>query len=88
MTDTAIDIRGLTKSFGPTRVLEDMTLSVSRGMMSRASLAGLWISAHLLVWTVAFGMRQPTEARVGMVGLGVCVGWVVYLILAESLRGF
>jgi uncharacterized protein (DUF983 family) len=36
----------------------------------------------MLVWMVAFGVRQPSEARAGLVGIGVFMGWVSAILLS------
>lgn len=46
---------------------------------------GLWLATHLLVWSVAIGIRQPSEARAGLVGVGVIVGWGLYFLLIMAI---
>jgi hypothetical protein len=45
-----------------------------------ALLAGV-----LLVWTLAFSVGQPTEARVGLVGLGVIAAWVMLTMVMNMV---
>ncbi len=40
-------------------------------------LAGAGILTASYLWTLAFGLRQSTEVRVGLVGLGVWLGWAI-----------
>lgn len=39
----------------------------------------------MLVWMVAFSIRQPSEARAGLVGIAVFMVWVFMIILDESV---
>lgn len=43
-------------------------------------LAEIWIAFHLVVWTLAFGVRQPSEARVGLVGILVVGAWILLMM--------
>jgi ABC-type transport system involved in multi-copper enzyme maturation permease subunit len=45
---------------------------------------GLGFGLTLLIWIVAFGLYQPTEARTGLVGLAVIAGWLILLCLEEG----
>lgn len=59
------------------------------GQWSRVFLlygCGLGFSLTLLVWMVAFGIHQPSEARAGLIGLAVIAGWMVLLGLEEIYR--
>jgi hypothetical protein len=37
-------------------------------------------------WLAAAGMRQPSEARAGMLGIGVIVAWFLLIVIAEAVR--
>ena len=39
----------------------------------------------MYIWIIAFGIRQPSEARVGLVGIAIFVGWVLVIIISEAL---
>jgi hypothetical protein len=43
--------------------------------------SGYWFALALLAWIIAFGLRQPSEARVGLIGLGIVTAWVVLTLL-------
>lgn len=45
-----------------------------------------WIAASLVLWTAALGMRQPTEARVALVGIVVIVFWLFSIAVLDALR--
>lgn len=47
-------------------------------------LGGVAFSIVMLVWMVAFGIRQPSEARAGLVGIAVFMVWFFMIILDES----
>ena len=47
-------------------------------------LGGVTFSVVMLVWMVAFGIRQPSEARAGLVGIAVFMVWFFMIILDES----
>jgi len=38
-----------------------------------------------LVWTVAFGLGQPSEARTGLVGIAVVTSWIIVAMLDKSV---
>ena len=48
-------------------------------------LIGLWLAVALLIWTAALAMRQPTEARVGLVGLGVVLFWIFSIVFGVMI---
>jgi ABC-type transport system involved in multi-copper enzyme maturation permease subunit len=54
-------------------------MSATRIAMSY--LGGIAFSVVMLVWMVAFSIRQPNEARTGLVGIEVFVGWVFFVFL-------
>lgn len=41
---------------------------------------GAVVSAQLFLWTVFLAMKQPTEARAGMAGLGLLIVWFVIVV--------
>jgi len=47
-----------------------------------AYLGCVAFSIVMLVWMVAFSIRQPSEARAGLVGIGVFMGWVSAILLS------
>ena len=54
---------------GERELSSDHILMLCQGSAVFASL--------VLVWTLAFSVRQSTEARVGLVGMGVIVAWMM-----------
>jgi hypothetical protein len=48
-------------------------------------LGGIIFSVVMLVWMVAFSIRQPSEARAGLVGIGVFMGWVFIVFLFDKM---
>ena len=48
-----------------------------------AATAGMAVS--VLVWTVAFSIHQPSEARAGMIGLAILIAW---LLIVSFYGGF
>ena len=46
-----------------------------------------WLAFHVVVWTLAWGIRQPTEARVGLVGLAVLLLWYLDFLLPVFVPG-
>jgi len=46
-------------------------------------LGGVAFGIVMLVWMVAFGIRQPSEARAGLVGIAVFMVWVFIIFLSE-----
>lgn len=55
------------------------------GETLRIGAVAVWLAANVVVWTIAFGMTQPTEGRVGMVGIAVIVAWFFHLTLDSVL---
>jgi len=47
-----------------------------------AYLGCVAFSIVMLVWMVAFSIRQPSEARAGLVGIGVFMGWIFTILLS------
>lgn len=47
-------------------------------------IVGAWIGINLVIWTMAFGATQPTEARVGVVGIAVLAAWFVHINAMET----
>ena len=45
-----------------------------------------WIGLNFLFWVLAFAIAQPTEARVGLVALGVGTLWLIWVLAANSLQ--
>ena len=45
----------------------------------------LGLALSVLIWTVAVGIRQPTQVRAGLIGLATLVMWGLLLILARVL---
>jgi ABC-type transport system involved in multi-copper enzyme maturation permease subunit len=54
---------------------------ISATRIAVAYLGGIAFSVIMLVWMVAFSIRQPSEARAGLVGIGVFVSWVFFVFL-------
>ena len=46
-----------------------------------------WWNLSTVIWTTAFGVRQPTEARVGMVGIGILGFWFCSWIFLQGILG-
>lgn len=46
---------------------------------------GAWIGSNLVIWTMAFGATQPTEARVGVVGIAILAAWFVHINAVTTL---
>jgi ABC-type transport system involved in multi-copper enzyme maturation permease subunit len=55
------------------------------GQIITPYLGGLAFGVTMLVWVVGFGVGQPSEARAGLVGIAVFVGWVFLVFLSETL---
>jgi ABC-type transport system involved in multi-copper enzyme maturation permease subunit len=66
-----------------------LSLAMAAGREMSASriivpyLGGVAFSIVMLVWMVAFGIRQPSEARAGLIGIAVFMVWVFIIILSE-----
>ena len=43
-----------------------------------------WIGLQFMIWTLAFGIGQPSAARVGLVGVGVFIGWILWWNLFDT----
>lgn len=39
----------------------------------------------MYIWIIAFGIRQPSEARVGLVGIAIFIGWGAIVMIADEL---
>ncbi len=50
---------------------------LSSGHIFMACQGSAVFACLVLVWTLAFSVRQSTEARVGLVGMGVVAAWVM-----------
>ncbi|UCG56431.1 MAG: ABC transporter permease [Phycisphaerales bacterium] len=50
-------------------------------------LGGAAFGLAVLVWAVAFGVRQPSEARAGLVAIGVLVVWAFAAFAFEVFLG-
>jgi ABC-type transport system involved in multi-copper enzyme maturation permease subunit len=67
-----------------------LSLAMAAGREMSASriivpyLGGVAFSIVMLVWMVAFSIRQPSEARAGLVGIAVFMVWFFMIILDES----
>lgn len=48
-------------------------------------LGGMAFGLVMFIWTVAFGIRQPSEARVALVSMAIFAGWALIIILSEAL---
>jgi hypothetical protein len=48
--------------------------------------AGAFLAVAVFVWTLAFSIRQPTEARAGLVGIGVIGVLAGVLVVCAMLR--
>ncbi len=46
-------------------------------------LAGL-MAVNVLMWTMCLGIRQPNEARVGLIGAAVCIGTVMTMFFIDD----
>lgn len=57
---------------------------VSWRLIVLAYAAGSLFGGLALVWIMAFSVRQPTEARVGLVGMAVIAGWMFATMLSEA----
>jgi len=66
-----------------------MSLAMAAGREMSANriiayyLGGIAFGIVMLVWMVAFGIRQPSEARAGLVGIAVFMVWVFVIFLSE-----
>jgi len=60
-------------------------VEISRILLSYA--CGFGFGLTLLIWMTAFGIRQPTEARAGLVGIAVVLGSGVINIIGDELFG-
>lgn len=58
------------------------------GQIITPYLGGLAFSLTMLVWVVGFSIGQPSEARAGLVGITVFVGWVFLVFLSASYLRF
>lgn len=59
---------------------------VASEMLLRAFLATCVLAVLTMVWTVCFGVRQRTEARVGLIGMGLLMGWWIAAYLMPDHR--
>ena len=48
---------------------------MATSMIVRVYIVGIVLAVMTMIWTVCLSIRQPTEARAGMIGLGVLVFW-------------
>jgi ABC-type transport system involved in multi-copper enzyme maturation permease subunit len=66
-----------------------MSLAMAAGREMSANriiayyLGGIAFGIVMLVWMVAFGIRQPSEARAGLVGIAVFMVWMFIIFLDE-----
>jgi hypothetical protein len=44
------------------------------------------VSLAMFTWMTVMSIRQPSEARAGLVGVGVVAGWFGLLAVSELLR--
>ena len=58
---------------------------ISTLLFTGMSAASVWVALQVIVWTVAFGMRQPAEARVGLAGIFVMVAWSLWVFVGDEL---
>jgi hypothetical protein len=47
---------------------------------------GLGVALSMLSWLTAIGIRQPSEARAGLVGIGAVVGWSLLVAIGGALE--
>lgn len=43
-----------------------------------------WVAVNLVIWVLAFGAAQPTEARVAVIAIAVLAVWFTHPALAET----
>ena len=60
-------------------------LAVSRMLAWYGGAVGL--ACWLFIWTLAFGIRQPSEARVGLVGMSILVTLCLTVVFLEQMFG-
>ena len=82
---------GILVFVGPIAGCMALSLTMAAGREMSASrivvpyLGGVAFSIVMLVWMVAFSIRQPSEARAGLVGIAVFMVWVFMIFLDESV---
>ena len=58
---------------------------MATSMIVRVYIVGIVLAAMTMIWTVCLGVRQPTEARTGMIGLGVLVFWGLTVVALATV---
>ena len=61
------------------------------GEMSWPELVGLYaiaigVTLSMFTWLTAAGVRQPSEARAGLVGIAIVVGWFLLMALGAAMQ--
>lgn len=84
---------GILVCVGPIAGCMVLSLAIAAGREMSASriivpcLGGVAFGIVMLVWMVAFSIRQPSEARAGLVGIAVFMVWVFIISLDEISGG-
>lgn len=84
---------GILVCVGPIAGCMVLSLAMAAGREMSATriivpcLGGVAFGIVMLVWMVAFGIRQPSEARAGLVGIAVFMVWVFIISLDEISGG-
>ena len=55
-------------------------------MLLRLYGIALGVTLSTFSWLAAIGIRQPSEARAGLIGIGVVVGWFLLIGIAAAVR--
>ena len=81
---------GILVCVGPIAGCMVLSLAIAAGREMSATriivpcLGGVAFGIVMLVWMVAFSIRQPSEARAGLVGIAVFMVWVFIIFLSEA----
>lgn len=54
--------------------------------MAGANLAATWVSIQSLIWYLAFSIRQPNEARAGLMAAAAFGFWCFYALMGDLFR--
>ena len=82
-------LAGVALCVGPLAAAAIVGVAVAGGReMSAAAITGLFARSaaaalSLFVWMFALTVRLPTEARAGLVSLGVLVGWLITVLTLQ-----
>jgi hypothetical protein len=60
----------------------EMSVANMLGLYAR----GLGVACVLLLWMVALSIHLPTEARVGLIGLGTLIAWLILTIGTVAMK--